>query len=70
MTSRTAQRQEIKDPMIRVTFVENDVDHLEGLINEMKEEMKAQTRILIGILASLVTASVVMAISVVVLGPG
>lgn len=66
--SRTEQRK-MFDPPVRISLLEQDLDHVETWRDSMKEEMRALQSILTKILIALVVASVMLAINVVVLRP-
>ena len=54
------------DPAIRVQLLELDVDNLEAALEAIRQELRGIRNVLVGMLVSLATASILLAISLVV----
>lgn len=52
--SRNADRKHL-DQERRIGFLEQDMDALEGLVREIKQNQERQSRVLMGILVSVIT---------------
>lgn len=65
MTPRVHDRQTF-DEKTRLTLIETDLDQNDDEKEGIRQELKAMRNVLIGILGSLATASVLLAINVIV----
>ena len=66
MAERRSARRNLYDDHTRITLLEDDADDTDSAIDHLRDEMKAQTRVLMGILVSVATAAVLLAINIVV----
>ena len=62
---RNTHRGNINDPLIRVGLLETDVDGIDAELALLREAMSTNTRLLTGILVSVTTASVLMALNLI-----
>lgn len=67
MSSRRDSRREFEG-VVRMGLLEDDVDHLFELHAETLEEARKHTRLLVGVLVSVCTACILMAVNVLVMG--
>jgi len=67
MISRSEQRRDFTMET-KVRLLESDADTFEATMMEIRHEMAGQTKVMIGILISLVTAALVLTVNVIVIG--
>lgn len=67
MIVRTEERRSF-DQAVRVSLLEGDMDHFEDGFTAFRSELDAIRKILIGILVSVTTASLLLAVNVIVVG--
>ena len=63
------ERREYEVP-VRLSLLEHDQDTLESALKELRNELKAMRTVMVGILISIATASVLLAINIVVQAAG
>lgn len=62
----TRESRDRFDVPTRLALLEGDADRTDDAMEHLKEEMKAQTRILMGVLVAVATSAVMLAINIVV----
>ena len=67
MASRTAQRHGMTQPT-RLSLVESDLDQFEEGMTKLEERLASMQKVLVGILISVTTASILLAVNVIVIG--
>jgi hypothetical protein len=55
---------------MQVRLLNSDTDHLDAEVTAIREELKGQSRIMVGILISVATSAMLLAINVVIIRGG
>lgn len=67
--SGRAQRRRGYDDHTRITLLEDDLDDTDAGLENLRDEVRAQTRILMGVLVAVATGAVIGAINIILQSP-